>query len=182
MRTKLQALENPSFVMGLAYRFSKIKFGKVLTPLKVAYSRLPLSFTFFSNKIGSLDQKLKLRHDLALLIRHHVAQINKCTFCMDIGIALAIEGKKYSEKFYHLEEINSNPLYSEAERAAIAFADELTRLKQVSDRTFDGLKNHFSEREIVEMAWLVATEHYYNIMNVAFDIESDGLCDIKKRH
>lgn len=182
MNTKLQPIENPSLAMRLVYYFSKKKFGKVLTPLKVAYSRLPLAFGRHTGQIGELDKKLKLRYDLALLIRHHVAQINNCTFCMDIGISIAIQGKNYSDKFYHMDEIKTNPLYSEADRAAIAFADELTRLKKVSDSTFSELKKYFSEREIVEMAWLVATEHYYNMVNVAFDIESDGLCDIRRKY
>ena len=60
MQVRLKPIESPSFIMKLAYQFSKIKFGKVLGPLKVAYVRLPLSFSLFSNKISQLEKKLKL--------------------------------------------------------------------------------------------------------------------------
>lgn len=124
---------------------------------------------------------MKLKRELALLIRHHVAQINMCSFCMDIGIALAIKDNQQSEKFYHLEEFMTSPLFNEAEKTALLFARELTIEKKVSDTTFAEAKKYFSERELVEIAWLVSTEHYYNLMNLAFDIHSDHLCQVGKR-
>jgi alkylhydroperoxidase family enzyme len=181
MQIRLKPIASPSFPMKLAYLFSKIKFGKVLSPLKIVYVRLPIAFSLFSNKISQLERKMKLKRELALLIRHHVAQINMCSFCMDIGIALAIKDNRQSEKFYHLDEFMTSPLYSEADKAALLFAGELTAEKKISDSTFAGAKQYFSDRELVEIAWLVSTEHYYNLMNIAFDIHSDHLCQVGKR-
>jgi alkylhydroperoxidase family enzyme len=181
MQIRLKPIERPSFVMKLAYLFSKIKFGKVLSPLKLVYARLPLSFSLFSNKISQLERKMKIKREMALLIRHYVAQINTCSFCMDIGIALAINDNKESEKFYHLDEFTTSSLYSEADKAALLFAGELTTEKKISDATFARAKQYFSDRELIEIAWLVSTEHYYNLMNIAFDIHSDNLCQVGKR-
>ena len=181
MQIRLNPVESPPFMMKLAYFFSKIKFGKVLSPLKIVFVRLPLSFSLFSNKIGQLERKLKLKRELALLIRHRVAQINTCSFCMDIGIALAIKDNQQSEKFYHLDEFMTSSLYSEADRAALHFANELTAEKKISDSTFARAKQYFSDRELIEIAWLVSTEHYYNLMNLAFEIHSDNLCAVGKR-
>ena len=181
METRLTPIEKPAFLMKLGYLFSTIKFGKVLSPLKVAYSRLPLAFSLFSNKISHLDRKLKLEREQALLIRHHVAQLNTCSFCMDIGIALAIKDNQDSEKFYHLNEFKSSSLYSEREKAALLLAQELTLEKSISDTTFHQAQKFYSERELVEIAWLVSTEHYYNLMNLAFNIHSDNLCQISKK-
>ena len=180
MQIRLKPIERPSFVMKLAYLFSKIKFGKVLSPLKIVYVRLPLSFSLFSNKISQLERKLKIKREMALLIRHYVAQINTCSFCMDIGIALAIKDNKQSEKFYHLDEFMTSSLYSEADKAALLFAGELTTEKKISDATFARARQYFSDRELIEIAWLVSTEHYYNLMNIAFDIHSDNLCQVSK--
>lgn len=181
MQIRLKPIERPSFVMKLAYLFSKIKFGKVLSPLKIVYVRLPLSFSLFSNKISQLERKMKIKREMALLIRHYVAQINTCSFCMDIGIALAIKDNKESEKFYHLDEFMTSSLYSEADKAALLFAGELTTEKKISDATFARARQYFSDRELIEIAWLVSTEHYYNLMNIAFDIHSDNLCQVGKR-
>ena len=166
--------------MKLAYLFSKFKFGKVLSPLKMVYVKLPISFSLFSNKISHLEQKLKLKREMALLVRHLVAQINTCSFCMDISIAISIKDNRQSEKFYHLEEFMTSPLYNKAEKAALLFARELTVDKKISDATFSRARQYYSERELVEIAWLVSTEHYYNLMNLAFDIHSDNLCQVGK--
>ncbi len=43
------------------------------------------------------------------------------------------------------------------------------------------MARHFSEREICEIVWLVATEHYYNISNHGLNIHCDMLCDMSKK-
>jgi alkylhydroperoxidase family enzyme len=69
-------------------------------------------------------------------------------------------------------------LFSPRERAALLFAEELTLHKKVSEATFAEAQSYFTERELVEIAWAVTREHIYNLMNLAFDIESDGFCQI----
>jgi hypothetical protein len=40
------------------------------------------------------------------------------------------------------------------------------------------LEWHFSEREICDIVWLVASEHLYNKTNVGLNIGSDGFCEV----
>jgi hypothetical protein len=40
------------------------------------------------------------------------------------------------------------------------------------------LERHYEERQICEIVWLVATEHLYNVNNVALNIGSDGYCKV----
>jgi hypothetical protein len=47
--------------------------------------------------------------------------------------------------------------------------------------TFSSLSRHYSEREICEIVWLVASEHLYNMTNIGLNIHSDMLCDISRR-
>ena len=47
--------------------------------------------------------------------------------------------------------------------------------------TFARLAAHYSEREVCEIVWLVASEHLYNLTNIGMNIHSDMLCDISKR-
>jgi alkylhydroperoxidase family enzyme len=54
--------------------------------------------------------------------------------------------------------------------------EEATRHKRVSDATFETLRKHYSELEIVEITWLNALENYYNLVNLPHEIESDGFC------
>ena len=66
-------------------------------------------------------------------------------------------------------------------RAALDYASELTQEKQVSPATFAQLACHFSERQICEIVWLVASQHYYNMTNIELNIHSDMLCDVSKK-
>ena len=85
------------------------------------------------------------------------------------------------DKFDALPEYRTSPLFSERERAALDYVDEATRNKRVSDATFDALRPHFNDREIVELTWLNALENYYNLINLPLGIGSDGLCAIAQR-
>jgi alkylhydroperoxidase family enzyme len=69
-------------------------------------------------------------------------------------------------------------LFSDKERAALDYVTELTRNKAVQPDTFARLAGHYSEREICDIVWLVASEHLYNITNIGLNIHSDMLCDV----
>ena len=66
---------------------------------------------------------------------------------------------------------------ADAEHAALDYATELTKNKTVDPDTFGALARHYSEREICEIVWLVASEHLYNLTNIGLNIHSDMLCD-----
>jgi alkylhydroperoxidase family enzyme len=182
MDTFLPAIEKPkSMSMKLAYYFMRRQFGKVLTPIKVHSVRLPAAFGLFYGKIGKLDQKLRLPKETIFLIREQVARVNVCLFCMDIGRSFAIQSSMNEAKFDALDQYRTSVLFNDAERSALDYATELTRDKKVSPDTFARMASHYSEREICEIVWLVASEHLYNITNIGLNIHSDMLCDISRK-
>ena|SRR2546423_4448853 len=183
MDTFLAPIEKPKgLFMKLAYYFTRRQFGKVLTPLKVHSARLPLAFGLFYTKIGKLDQKLELPLETTLLIREQVARINICLFCMDIGHSFTIKSSLNEAKFDALEQYSTSPLFTEAERAALHYVTELTKNKQVHPDTFARMARYYSERQICEIVWLVASEHLYNMTNIGLNIHSDMLCDISRKN
>jgi alkylhydroperoxidase family enzyme len=183
MDTYLPAIENPrGLIMKLAYYFTRRQFGKVLTPLKVYGARLPVAFGLFYSKIGKLDKKLTLSPEMVLLIREQVARINVCLFCVDIGRSLTIQASMNQAKFDELEQYRTSSLFSEAERAALDYVTELTRNKRVDPEIFARMGRHYSEREICEIVWLVASEHLYNMTNIGLNIHSDMLCEIRRKN
>jgi alkylhydroperoxidase family enzyme len=180
--TFLPPVEKPkSLIMQFAYAMTRRQFGKVLTPIKVHSARLPAAFGLFYGKIAKLDKKLMLPLEIILLIREQVARINVCLFCTDIGRAFAIQASMREAKFDALAEYASSPLFTDAERAALEYVTELTRDKKVNPDTFGRLSRHYSEREICEIVWLVASEHLYNMTNIGLNIDSDMLCDITRK-
>lgn len=179
----LPPIEKPKgLLMKLAYYFTRRQFGKVLTPLKVHSARLPIAFGQFYAKVGELDKKLQLPRETIMLIREQVARTNVCLFCIDIGRAMTIKASMNQAKFDALEQYRSSPLFSDAERAALDYVTELTKTKQVHKDTFSRLRRCYSERQICELVWLVASEHLYNVTNIGLNIHSDLLCDISRKN
>ena len=182
METFLPPIEKPKgLMMRLAYYFTRRQFGKVLTPLKVHSARLPAAFGLFYSKIGKLDKKLLLSPEMVLLIRELVARTNVCLFCMDIGRSFTIKASMNEAKFDALEQYRTSPLFTDAERAALDYVTELARDKKVNPSTFARMSRYYSEREICEIVWLVASEHMYNMTNIGLNIHSDMLCDMSRK-
>lgn len=182
MDTFLPPIEHPhGLMLKLAYYFTRRQFGKVLTPVKVHSARLPSAFGLFYAKIGRLDQKLTLPREMVMLIREQVARLNVCLFCTDIGRAFVIKASMNEAKFDALEDYRTNALFTEAERSALDYVTELTKERKVNPETFTRMARHYSERQICEIVWLVASEHVYNMTNIGLNIHSDMLCDLSRK-
>lgn len=180
MNTFLPRVEKPrNPIMKMVYAMDRRTTGKVTAPIAVFAARMPLAFGNFYGKLSRLDKKLKLPHSTAVLIREHVATINMCLFCMDAARWFALkESTENRARFDALPEYRTSPLFTDAERAALDYASELTSSKTVSPDTFARLSEHYSEREICDIVWLVASEHVYNVTNLGLGIGSDGLCEL----
>jgi alkylhydroperoxidase family enzyme len=170
----------PGLMMKLVYAMTRRQFGKVLAPISVFAARMPLSFGQFYGKISSLDKKLRLPRETVMLIREQVARTNVCLFCIDIGRYFSIKSSMNQAKFDALGQYQTNALFSEGERAALDFATELTRNKTSQREIFDRLAKCYSEREICEITWIVASEHFYNLTNIGLNIHSDMVCDVAR--
>jgi alkylhydroperoxidase family enzyme len=179
----LPTIEKPnSLVMKLVYYLTKRQFGKVLTPVKVGSARLPVAFGMFYGKTYELDKKLKLPKETAFLIRHLVALINVCEYCTDIGRFKAMKELMNEEKIDAVGAYKMSPLFTDAEKSALDYATELTKDKKVRQETFSRLRIYYSERQVCEIAFLVASEHLINLTNIGLNIHSDKLCDLSKRN
>jgi alkylhydroperoxidase family enzyme len=176
---RLEPIEKPKgLMMRIAFWMARRQLGKVITPMKVLYPRVPKMLKV-SYEIQKFEMKgIRLEPGLKFMVTTLAAQINGCAFCVDIGRAVAIRQHLGMEKLNALSEYRSSPLFSDRERAALAYVEEATRNKRVSDVTFETLRKHFEEWEIVEITWLNALENYYNLINLPLEIESDGLCAI----
>jgi len=143
---RLQPIEKPKgLMMRIAYMFTRRQFGKVMTPMKVLLARMPGSMRF-SYQITNFELKgIRLDHELHFMIGTLASQINGCGFCVDLGRSMAIREQLGMDKFNALAEYRTSPLFSDRERAALAYVEEATRHRRVSDATFENLRKHFTE-------------------------------------
>jgi alkylhydroperoxidase family enzyme len=183
MATYLSPVERPKgLVKKLTYRVMRRMFGLVPTGTKVFTARMPTAFMTYYARAYRLDRKLRVPVETASIVRHQVASINMCTACMDIGRYYGL--KKSPETLTRLDAVadyESSPMFTAADRAALDYARELTTRKAVAPATIARLSEHYSEREICELAYLVASEHLANMTNLGLGVGSDGLCEISRQ-
>ena len=81
------------------------------------------------------------------------------------------------QKLSVLDRFRESPLFSEAERAALAFAEAVTRTPTaVTEVEFEPVRRHFTIPQIVELAATIAIEHFRAKFNTALGVQSQGLC------
>jgi alkylhydroperoxidase family enzyme len=169
----------PGLSTKLVYAFARRMLGQVPTGTRVFTARMPNRFISFYGKAYKLDRKLRIEPGTALVVRQQVARTNGCSACADAGRRYAIrESPSNAARFDALWEYRTSPLFNSGERAALDYATELTVDKEVSPGTFARLLRYYSEREICDIVWLVASEHLANITNNGLNIEPDGLCEL----
>lgn len=178
-KPRLSPIEKPKGLMlRFIYWMAPRQYGKVPTNLKVLVARAPKTINLFS-AVGKYEMKgVRLDKELHYMIAMFVAGTNGCGFCLDFGRMMAVKDNMSMEKFNALPSYRTSPLFSDKERAALAYAEEVTRNKQVTDGTFDELREYFNDTEIVEIIVLTALQNFENLLNIPLGIDSDGLCAI----
>jgi AhpD family alkylhydroperoxidase len=175
---RLEPIEEPdSWWVWLAYKIAEWTEGTVITPMKVVQARLPESLRQ-AYETQKLEENVSLPPALRLLLKRYVAFLNGCAFCVDLAEADAEEHDVGVDKLRVVAEHETSDRFSAPERAALAYAEAVTEDVHVDDATFEALRDHFSEREIVEITWLCAAENYWNRITGPLNIGPDGLCSV----
>jgi alkylhydroperoxidase family enzyme len=183
MDAYLRPIDKPrSLYLKLAFFFVRRQLGKVMMSMRVFAARMPTAFMNYYYKMSALDKKLVLPSQTAVLIREQVASTNMCLFCMDASRWYVMtRAPEDLARLDALPEYQASPLFTDAQRAALDYATELTRDKEIRPATFARLTQYYNEREICDIVWLVASEHLNNMTNIGLGIGSDGLCELAQR-
>lgn len=133
------------------------------------YPQFPEAFAKL-NELDGLIKSSSVEEELLHLIKIRVSQINSCTFCLDMHIKEAKIGGVKEIKLHHLAAWKESQLFSEKERAALLWAEDVTKLAQASvdDNLFTHVREHFNEKELVELTMAIALINAWNRFGVAF--------------
>ena len=101
---------------------------------------------------------------------------------MDINSSRGMSHGVTLEKLSMVDRFRESPLFSEAESAALAFAEAASRTPTaVTDADFERVRRHYTVPQIVELAWTIAVEHFRAKFNTALGVQSQGLCFLPPR-
>ena len=133
----------------------------------------------------ALEASLTLDNTLKDLVKLRVSQINGCAFCVDMHVK---EAKLHGERelrLHHLAVWHESTLFTEKERAALQWAESLTRIfeRGIRDADYAEVRAHFDEEELVALTHVINTINVWNRLNVAFATPAgsmDGLMGLEK--
>ncbi|MBB3181584.1 carboxymuconolactone decarboxylase family protein [Variovorax sp. Sphag1AA] len=113
--------------------------------------------------------KSSLGPALMELVQTRASQINGCAFCLDMHARTL---RKHGESWQRLNSLQTwreVDFYDDRERAALNWTEVLTQLPDHHydhDAAFEELKAHYSDQEIVELSWTIASINAWNRMSV----------------
>ena len=116
--------------------------------------------------------ELRIDRGLAQLLRLRVAQINNCTYCLDLHHRAARDAGIARARIDTLSAWWETELHSEAEQAALRYAEALTRAADTDAGSafqafHDALAAHFGEEEIVEIVAVVVNMNVWTRLKLA---------------
>lgn len=111
-----------------------------------------------------------LEFSLQELVKTRASQINGCAFCLEMHTKDARKAGESEARLYLLNAWRESPLYSDRERAALAWTESLTNLAQTGapDADYALLQEHFTPEEQVELTLLIVTINAWNRFAVGF--------------
>jgi AhpD family alkylhydroperoxidase len=111
-----------------------------------------------------------LEHSLLLLVKLRASQINGCAYCIDMHSKDARADGESEQRLYALSAWREAPFFSERERAALAWTDALTLISEngVPDELYHAVREHFSERELVDLTMAVVAINGWNRISISF--------------
>ena len=124
--------------------------------------------------LGKYLAKSSIEKPLQHLIEYRVSQINGCAYCLDMHSKDLRAAGETEQRLFVLDAWREAPFYTERERAALAWAEAVTRLTgcQVSDEVYDEARKEFSEQELIDLTMCVVAINGWNRLNIAFRTEA----------
>jgi AhpD family alkylhydroperoxidase len=121
--------------------------------------------------LSAVVQKSGLPAGLVDLVHYRVSQMNGCAYCLDMHSKDLRARGETEQRIYMISAWREMPgLYSARERAALAWAEAVTRLtdQEVSDEVYEQAAQEFSEKELTQLTLAVIAINGWNRLNVAF--------------
>src|SRR5262249_17860608 len=110
-----------------------------------------------------------LEEPLIHLVKLRVSQINGCAYCIDMHWKDLRAIGEQEQRLYGLDAWEESPFYTDRERAALAWAEAVTNIKDghVPDAVYEVTRKHFGEKELADLTLAVAQINSWNRLLIA---------------
>lgn len=159
----------------LMYRYAKRRFGEVPEPFTVNAHHRKLLFA------GAVHEGLLERASTTLpaavreLAVYRTARRIGCSWCVDFGSMLMRLDGLDLDRLKNIDDYTTSPLFSDDERAAIAYADAMTTDPHtVTDEQVADLRRRFGDDGVIELTYQIGVENMRARINTALGITEQG--------
>jgi AhpD family alkylhydroperoxidase len=122
-------------------------------------------------KLGAVGRRSGLPASTLYLIEVRASQINGCSVCLDMHTREMKTAGESDQRIFMVGAWREAPYYTDAERAALALTEALTRLADrpdaVSDEIWDEAARHYDEQQLAGLVIAIAGINTWNRINAA---------------
>jgi len=161
-------------LLRVLYRLSRRKVGRDVDPVGV-YGHAPGLLVGYGAFEQATARQSHVEERLKALAELKAAALVNCEFCCDIGSALAQQAGVSEAQLLALPTYRESAEFSEIEQLVLEYASAMSRTPaRVSEELFAALREHFDERQLVELTNVIALENMRARFNSAFDMTPAG--------
>lgn len=121
--------------------------------------------------LNAVVEKSGLPSKTVGLVHLRVSQINGCSVCIDMHARMLQHEKETNERLFTVAAWRDAPYFNDAERAALALAEAVTRLSDrpdpVPDEIWEEAAKHYDERGLAGLLLAISLINVWNRLNVS---------------
>jgi alkylhydroperoxidase family enzyme len=177
MTTRIAPLspKKAPLITRLMWRYAKRRFGEVPEPFTIYahHTGLLVAAAAHEGMVQRASQTLPA--NIRELAVYWTARRVGCSWCVDFGsMLMRMEGLDMA-RLKDVDEYATSPLYSDDERAAIAYAEAITTDPHtVTDEQVEDLRRRFGDKGVMELTYQIGVENMRARMNTALGITEQG--------
>ena len=123
-----------------------------------------------------------LDESLLDLVKLRASQVNGCAYCIDMHWKDLRARGENEQRLYGLDAWEESPYYNERERAALAWTEAVTNIRDghVRDEVYQNVRKHFSEKEMADLTLAVAAINAWNRLAISARTEPGNYQPVKE--
>jgi alkylhydroperoxidase family enzyme len=173
-RIGLVPLDTRNPLLRSTFRTLRRRYGAVTDPVR-AYAHTPMLMVGYSGLELAAERSHAVEERVKHLAELRAGSVAGCEWCMDFGSSISAAAGVSEGDMRELPGFRDSDRFSVPEKLALEYADAMTATPvNVSDELFARLREHFDERQMVELTALISLENMRARFNWALGIESQG--------
>lgn len=136
---------------------------------RVDYAKTAPTATKMLIEIEKYIAKTNIDFELRELIKIRASQINGCAFCLNMHTKEARAGGMTDQRIDCVAAFQDGEMYAEREKVALELTEQMTLIAEygVSDELYNRVREHFSEKDFVDLVFIINQINTWNRLSIA---------------